>query len=133
MSIVRANREIDTLDGFPTLSSDKANDMGEWPVLQSYALHWGMVVWLQSGNSTRSSRSATTSRLSARSKTSGVSWPRPTLTMRSGQEETTQKKLRKHEDEQQARREVENPDLPNPATDAAAAAEAVLGDGQPSA
>lgn len=41
MSFVRAKREIDTLDAFPTLGSDKANDMGEWPVLQSYALHCG--------------------------------------------------------------------------------------------
>src|SRR5439155_24279800 len=42
MSFVRAKREVDTLDVFPTLGSDKANDMGDWPVPQSYALHWGM-------------------------------------------------------------------------------------------
>ncbi len=44
MSFVSAKREIDTLDVFPTLGSDKANDMGDWPVLQSYALHWGIEV-----------------------------------------------------------------------------------------
>ena len=44
MAFVRAKREIDTLDAFPTLASDKANKLGNWPVLQSYALHWGIEV-----------------------------------------------------------------------------------------
>ena len=44
MAFVRAKREIDTLDAFPTLGSDKANNLGDWPVLQSYALHWGIEV-----------------------------------------------------------------------------------------
>jgi hypothetical protein len=46
-------------------------------------------------------------------------------------EEKKQRGMRKKEDEKRARKEAENPDQPNAATDAAAAADAVLGDGQP--
>ena len=39
MAFVRSGREIDTHHLFP---ADK--NLGDWPVLQSYALHWGMEV-----------------------------------------------------------------------------------------
>ncbi len=42
MSFVRSNREIVTLDAFP---KDRAPDgLGKWPLLQSYAYHWGVEV-----------------------------------------------------------------------------------------
>jgi hypothetical protein len=44
MSFVRAGREIETLDAFPRSSRDKASGLGEWPMLQSYAYHWGIEI-----------------------------------------------------------------------------------------
>jgi len=44
MSFVRAGREIETLDAFPRSSRDRASGLGEWPMLQSYAYHWGIEV-----------------------------------------------------------------------------------------
>lgn len=42
MSFVRAGREIETVDAFPKKIRDIATDLGEWPLLQSYAYHWGV-------------------------------------------------------------------------------------------
>ncbi|MBI3302530.1 MAG: ATP-binding protein [Deltaproteobacteria bacterium] len=44
MSFVRAGREIETFDAFPRSSRDRANGLGEWPLLQAYAYHWGVEV-----------------------------------------------------------------------------------------
>ena len=44
ISFVRANREIETLDVFPKSDQDKAQGMGRWPLLQSFAYHWGLEV-----------------------------------------------------------------------------------------
>jgi hypothetical protein len=44
MSFVRAGREIETLDAFPRSARDEASGMGRWPLLQSYAYHWGVEV-----------------------------------------------------------------------------------------
>jgi hypothetical protein len=44
MSFVRAGREIETVDAFPRTSRDKASGLGDWPLLQSYAYHWGIEV-----------------------------------------------------------------------------------------
>lgn len=44
MSFVRAGREIETVDVFPKRESDKASGLGDWPLLQSYAYHWGIEV-----------------------------------------------------------------------------------------
>jgi hypothetical protein len=121
ISFVRAKREIDTLDVFPTLGSDKANGLGEWPVLQSYALHWGVEVRFGPkldeafgiGNDKQTVspiedmwRVLTKAEVDAAVR----------------REEKLQRKMRKKEDEKRAKNEVENPDQPNPATDAAAAA-----------
>ena len=42
MSFVRSNREIVTLDIFP--KDRTADGLGNWPLLQSYAYHWGIEV-----------------------------------------------------------------------------------------
>jgi hypothetical protein len=44
MSFVRAGREIETLDAFPRSARDKSSGLGDWPLLQSYAYHWGIEV-----------------------------------------------------------------------------------------
>ncbi len=44
MSFVRAGREIETVDVFPKSDQDKASGLGDWPLLQSYAYHWGIEV-----------------------------------------------------------------------------------------
>jgi hypothetical protein len=44
MSFVRSGREIETVDIFPKSAHDIATGMGTWPLLQSYAYHWGMLV-----------------------------------------------------------------------------------------
>lgn len=44
MSFVRAGREIETVDVFPKSLRDQAKGLGNWPLLQSYAYHWGVEV-----------------------------------------------------------------------------------------
>ena len=44
MSFVRAGREIETVDVFPKSMRDQAKGLGDWPLLQSYAYHWGVEV-----------------------------------------------------------------------------------------
>ncbi len=44
ISYVRALREIDYVDHLPTTDADKSNGLGDWPVLQSYSLHWALEV-----------------------------------------------------------------------------------------
>jgi histidine kinase/DNA gyrase B/HSP90-like ATPase len=44
MSFVRAGREIETVDVFPKSIKDQAKGLGTWPLLQSYAYHWGIEV-----------------------------------------------------------------------------------------
>lgn len=44
MSFVRAGREIETVDVFPKSVKDHAKGLGDWPLLQSYAYHWGVEV-----------------------------------------------------------------------------------------
>ena len=44
MSFVRAGREIETVDVFPKSVKDQSKGLGEWPLLQSYAYHWGVEV-----------------------------------------------------------------------------------------
>jgi Histidine kinase-, DNA gyrase B-, and HSP90-like ATPase len=47
MSFVRAGREIQTIDSFPRSARDVSSGMGRWPLLQSYAYHWGVEVRFQ--------------------------------------------------------------------------------------
>jgi Histidine kinase-, DNA gyrase B-, and HSP90-like ATPase len=44
MSFVRADREIETVDVFPKGEGPKSRGMGNWPLLQGYAYHWGIEV-----------------------------------------------------------------------------------------
>lgn len=44
MSFVRAGREIETVDVFPKSIKDQAKGLGHWPMLQSYAYHWGIEI-----------------------------------------------------------------------------------------
>ena len=44
MSFVRAKREIETVDAFPRSASDKASQLGDWPLLQAHAYHWAVEV-----------------------------------------------------------------------------------------
>jgi hypothetical protein len=44
MTFVRAGREIETVDAFPRSKRDIASGLGSWPLLQSYAYHWGIEV-----------------------------------------------------------------------------------------
>ena len=44
MSFVRANREIETVDVFPKSARDIARGLGDWPMLQTYAYHWGVEI-----------------------------------------------------------------------------------------
>lgn len=44
MSFVRAGREIETVDVFPRRASDVSSGLGDWPLLQAYAYHWGIEV-----------------------------------------------------------------------------------------
>lgn len=44
MSFVRAGREIETVDAFPRSAKDVAAGLGNWPLLQGYAYHWGIEV-----------------------------------------------------------------------------------------
>ncbi|WP_295194261.1 ATP-binding protein [uncultured Brevundimonas sp.] len=44
MSFVRAGREIETVDVFPKSMRDLSKGLGSWPLLQSYAYHWGVEV-----------------------------------------------------------------------------------------
>lgn len=47
MAFVRAGREIQTIDAFPRSVRDEANGLGQWPVLLTYAYHWGVEVNFQ--------------------------------------------------------------------------------------
>lgn len=44
MSFVRHDREIETVDVFPRSMRDAAAGLGDWPLLQGYAYHWGIEV-----------------------------------------------------------------------------------------
>jgi hypothetical protein len=44
MSFVRADREIETVDVFPKSTSAVSEGLGDWPLLQGYAYHWGIEV-----------------------------------------------------------------------------------------
>jgi hypothetical protein len=44
MSFVRGGREIETVDVFPRSARDVNSGLGDWPLLQSYAYHWGIEV-----------------------------------------------------------------------------------------
>ncbi len=44
MTFVRAGREIETVDVFPRSAEAVGSGLGDWPLLQAYAYHWGIEV-----------------------------------------------------------------------------------------
>jgi hypothetical protein len=44
MSFVRSGRELQTVDAFPRSPHDVSSGLGDWPLLQAYAYHWGVEV-----------------------------------------------------------------------------------------
>lgn len=44
MSFVRSGRELQTVDAFPRSPHDVSIGLGNWPLLQGYAYHWGVEV-----------------------------------------------------------------------------------------
>lgn len=126
ITFVRANREIDTVDVFPTTAQDRANGLGRWPVLQGYALHWGVEVRFSPNLD----------------EIMGIGNDKQTLNPGEDfwrvlslaevdkavrEEQKYQQDSRKKEEEKAAEAEATNPDKPNPATDAAAEAESLMG------
>lgn len=130
VSFVRAKREIDTFDALPTTSSDKANGLGEWPVLQGYALHWGIEV-----------------RFSPQlDEAFGIGNDKQTVSpiedfwrvlveaevdKAAREEQRHQQAQRRKKEAEEAARQATDPDHPNPASEAAAGAEDVMGRNRP--
>lgn len=124
ISFVRAGREIDTLDIFPTTETDKASGLGDWPILQAYALHWGIEVRFSPeldeafgiGNDKQTVRPI------------GDFWrvmSAVEVDRAARVEDRHQREIRKKEKANQAVEEASSPDKPNPATEAAAQAEEI--------
>ncbi len=130
VSFVRANREIDTVDVLPTTASDKASGLGDWPVLQGYALHWGIEV-----------------RFSPQlDEAFGIGNDKQTVNpiedfwrvlvkaevdRAARKEQKYQQEERERNDQEEAVRQATNPDQSNPATEAAAEAETAMGRNRP--
>lgn len=126
ITFVRANREIDTVDVFPTSETDKANGLGSWPTLQGYAFHWGVEVRFSPnldeimgiGNDKQTVNPAEDFwRVLAEAEVDRA--------LR--EENRFQLQTRKRVEEAAAEEEAKDPDKPNPATEAAAEAETLMG------
>lgn len=126
MSFVRAGREIDTVDAFPTSASDEASGLGSWPILQSYAYHWGLEVKFGPelddafgiGNDKQTVRPIEDFwRVMKDAEVDSAV----------REEEKFQRAVRNKETAERAAREATSPEKPNPATEAAAQAEEVVG------
>lgn len=126
VSFVRAGREIDTLDVFPTTEADRASGLGSWPVLQAYALHWGIEVRFGPeldeafgiGNDKQTVRPIEDF------------WRvlhKAEVDRAAREEDSYQRETRKSSKGEQAAIEANSPEKPNPATEAAAQAESIGG------
>jgi hypothetical protein len=126
ITFVRANREIDTVDLLPTTEKDRANGLGRWPVLQGYALAWGAevrfspnldeIIGIGNDKQTLNPSEDFWRVLCAAEVDKAVR-----------EEQKFQQVSRQKEEEKAAEEEATNPDKPNPATDAAAEAESLMG------
>jgi hypothetical protein len=130
ISFVRANREIDTLSYLPTGQADKASGLGNWPVLQSYALSWGAEVRFSPKLDDAFGLGNDKQHVSPTEDVWRV-LHEGNVDAAIQHEEALQREMRRKEREKQAREEADNPDIPNPATEAAAMADQVLGPGEP--
>lgn len=126
MSFVRAGREIETVDVFPKSSKDQAKGLGNWPLLQSYAYHWGVEVRFDPDldevfgitNDKQTVRPIEDFwRLLASA----------SLDQQLGREQANQTKIRKDERERARRAQAERSPEPSAAETAAAAADAMSG------
>lgn len=130
MSYIRAGREIETLDNFPTTASDKSNGLGDWPTLQGYALHWGVEVRFTP----------------ALDEAFGIGNDKQTVNPIEDfwrvleaaevdkavrEEQRFQTQERKKDSRRKAQEEATNTDAPHPASEAASEAEAAMGRSQP--
>ena len=126
MSFVRAGREIETLDAFPKGSRDKASGLGEWPLLQSYAYHWGIEVGFGSefddvfGITNDKQRVRPIDDFWRMLATEGID----AVLMR---ENAWQSKNRKEESERRRAEKAQAADMPTPAEEAVAAVQIITG------
>lgn len=126
VSFVRAGREIDTLDIFPTTETDKASGLGDWPILQAYALHWGIEV--RFGPELDEAFGIGNDKQTVRPIEDFWRVMKAAEVDRAAREEDKyQRKMRKKEKGAKAAEEAASPDKPNPATEAAAQAEDIGG------
>lgn len=126
MSFVRAGREIETVDVFPTSASDEASGLGSWPILQSYAYHWGVEV--KFGPELDEAFGIGNDKQTVRPIEDFWRVMKGAEVDRAAREEAThQRSLREKDKADTAVREAASPDKPNPATEAAAQAEEVIG------
>lgn len=126
MSFVRAGREIETVDVFPKSIKDQSKGLGNWPLLQSYAYHWGVEVKFDPDldevfgitNDKQTVRPVEDLwRVLASAK----------LDQQLGREQAHQRKIRREEKERQRRLKAASGVEPSVAEAAAAAADAMIG------
>lgn len=126
MSFVRAGREIETVDVFPKSMKDVSDGLGEWPLLQSYAYHWGVEVRFEPAldevfgitNDKQTVRPmADLWRLLAREE----------VDKQLGREQTFQRKMRKEENDKKESRKAEKSQTSTVAETAMAKADAITG------
>jgi hypothetical protein len=128
MSFVRAGREIETVDVFPKSLRDQAKGLGDWPLLQSYAYHWGVEVRFEPAldevfgitNDKQTVRPIEDLWRLFASKDVGVD-------AQLSREQTYQRKMRKAESDKRKAAEAERSDAPTLAEAAAASADSVAG------
>jgi hypothetical protein len=130
MSFVRAGREIETVDVFPTSASDEASGLGSWPILQSYAYHWGIEV--RFGPELDDAFGIGNDKQTVRPIEDFWRLMKDAEVDRAAREEEDhQRAIRKKDKGEKAAAEAVSPDKPNPATEAAAQAEDVMGPRKP--
>lgn len=126
MSFVRAGREIETVDVFPKSLKDQAKGLGRWPLLQSYAYHWGVEVRFDPNldevfGITNDKQTVRPIEDLWRVLTSVQ------LDKQLGQEQTYQRKTREEERAKQSSREAKRSEEPTPAETASATADSISG------
>lgn len=126
MSFVRAGREIETVDVFPKSMKDQAKGLGNWPLLQSYAYHWGVEVRFDPAldavfGITNDKQTVRPIEDFWRLLTS------ENVDVQLGREQTHQRKMRKEEKEKQRQAEARRSEQKTKAEDAAARADSVSG------
>lgn len=126
MTFVRAGREIETVDVFPKSVKDQAMGLGNWPLLQSYAYHWGAEI--QFDPNLDEVFGITNDKQTVRP--SGELWKllhSLEIDKQFGREQSFQRKMRAEEEEKRKRAKAEKSNEPTAAETAAAAADAMSG------